>query len=113
MANEKFLYRGNDIVKIWEQHLKSIDQDLKFFNGGGYVVSIFNKMSQQKESAIVVKKDNTLYINKDDLSISLLGEVNYTRQEIKDKIQEAIEQIKGYNTQASVKEEGQKKNHTI
>jgi hypothetical protein len=107
--NTEFLYRGNDIVKLWEQYLKSLNQTIKFYLGDeGYVGSIFNGLAQNKEVAIVTNPDNTPYQNKDGKTITLCGEINYKGADVVDKstfieirIREVIEQIKSYNDGAS------------
>jgi len=107
--NTGFLYRGNDIVKLWEQYLKSLNPTIKFYLGDeGYVGSIFNGLAQNKEVAIVTNPDNTPYQNKDGKTITLCGEINYKGADVVDKstfietrIREVIEQIKSYNDEAS------------
>jgi len=106
--NTEFLYRGNDIVKLWEQYLKSLNPTIKFYLGDeGYVVSIFNGLAQNKEVTIVTNLDNTPYQNKDGKTITLCGEINYKGADVVDKstfieirIREVIEQIKSYNDEA-------------
>ena len=107
--NTEFLYRGNDIVKLWEQYLKSLNKSIKFYLGGeGYVGSIFNGLAQYKEVAIVTNPDNTPYQNKDGKTITLCGEINYKGADVVGKstfieirIREVIDQIKSYNDGAS------------
>lgn len=107
--NTEFLYRGNDIVKLWEQYLKSSNPAIKFYLGDeDYVDSIFNGLAQNKEVAIVTNPDNTPYQNKDGKTITLCGEINYKGADVVDKstfietrIREVIEQIKSYNDKAS------------
>ena len=107
--NTGFLYRGNDIVKLWEQYLKSLNPTIKFYLGDeGYVGSIFNGLAQNKEVAIVTNLDNTPYQNKDEKTITLCGEINYKGADVVDastfievRIQEITAQIKLYNDEAS------------
>lgn len=81
--NEDFFYSGNHVVKLWEQYLKVSDPAIKFYSRTedrlyGFVSSLFNGLSQNKEVAIVTKQDNTSYQNKDGKTITLCGEINYT-----------------------------------
>lgn len=123
-TNEEFLYRGNDIVKLWEQYLKKLDSNIKFYlrdEYGGIVNSIFNGLAQNNEIAIVIRSNENPYINKKGQTITLCGEVNYTgaesiktqvieessslssspnssiNVEIQKTISEALEQIRFYN----------------
>ena len=102
IANPQFYYRGNDIVKLWEQYLKTNlgneGQDVKFFvSSEDTVNSMFNELAQVKEMAIVLNLDNTLYKNKDGSSVTLCGEINYTSEDIKEKIAQVLDQLKEYN----------------
>jgi hypothetical protein len=106
IPNTEFLYRGNDIVKLWEKYLKTSDSTIKFYLGyEGYVDSIFNGLSQNNELAIVTNNDETLYQNKDEKTITLCGEIDYINAidaslntSIISRIQQALEQIELYNS---------------
>lgn len=80
--NNHFFYRGNDIVKIWEKHLKQINPEIKFYAKhdleDNYVGcnTLFNDMDQQKESALVLKPDSSLYTNHLHQSVSICGEID-------------------------------------
>ncbi len=100
MPNTNFLYRGNDIVKIWENYIKKTE-DITFQTQDGPIASIFNKMTPNKESAII-SKGGSLYKNNRGYSVSILGEIDYTGEEAVDKIKEAINQIKEYNKKQDV-----------
>ena len=58
--NNHYFYGGNDIVKVWEQHLKQINPGIKFYVQSDItdnyveVDSLFNDMSQLKEHALVL-----------------------------------------------------------
>lgn len=102
-VNPQFYYRGNDIVKLWEQYLKTNGdnqgQAIKFFSDEETIShSIFNGLDQQKEIAIVLNNDTTLYKNKDGKTITLCGEVNFQNEDIQQKIQACLNQLKTYNT---------------
>lgn len=101
VANPQFYYRGNDIVKLWEQYLKTNQgnqgQAIKFLTAEDTVGTMFNGLTQVKEIAIVLNEDDTLYKNKEGVSISLCGEVNYEDNDIAQKIHTALEQFKKYN----------------
>lgn len=104
-VNESFLYRGNDIVKLWEQYLKSLDADLKFYLDSEHTLaSIFTRITQNHEVALVLNPNNSPYLNKDENSLTLCGEVNYAgannidgTNSIKNKLFASITQIKSYN----------------
>jgi len=102
VVNPQFFYRGNDIVKLWEQYLKiNLDnqgQAIKFFTEENTSDTIFNDLAQQTEIAVVLNHDDTLYRNKDGKSITLCGEINYENQDIQQKIQAALNQLKTYNS---------------
>jgi len=104
-ANGSFLYRGNDIVKLWEQYLKSVNAELKFYLDSEHTLaSIFTGIAQNHEVALVLNSNNSPYQNKDGHSLTLCGEVNYVEtnsidgtNSIKNKLSASIAQIKSYN----------------
>ena len=104
-ANGSFLYRGNDIVKLWEQYLKSVNADLKFYlDSERTLSSIFTGIAQNHEVTLVLNSNNSPYLNKDGYSLALCGEVNYVgansiddTNSIKSKLSASIAQIKSYN----------------
>ena len=105
-------YSGNHIVKLWEQYLKkSVNAELKFYlDSERTLASIFNGMAQIHEVALVLESNDSPYLNKDDHSITLCGEVDnvdWTVDDINDikainsikkKLCDSIKQIKSYNT---------------
>ena len=95
--NPNFFYRGNDILKIWEQYLKLIDAEMQFFNGDKYYSSIFKDIAQLDESVIVLDDLQHPYQNKDSRSITLLGEIDFMGMERIRKFVKAFQQIKEYN----------------
>lgn len=114
IINPQFYYRGNDIVKLWEQYLKANQgnqgQNIKFFTAEDTVNTMFNGLTQVKEIAIVLNADDTLYKNEEGVSITLCGEVNYEDSDIAQKIQNALKQLKEYNNSH---EENKITNHVI
>lgn len=104
-ANESFLYRGNDIVKLWQQYLKSVNSELKFYlDSEQTLASIFTGITQNHEVALVLNSNNSPYLNKDGYSLTLCGEVNYVGansidgiNSIKNNLSASIAQIKSYN----------------
>lgn len=82
IINNHFFYRGNDIVKIWEKHLKQINPEIKFYAKhdleDSYVEcnTLFNDMTQQKESALILKPDGSLHTNYLHQSVSICGEID-------------------------------------
>lgn len=96
--NIDFWYSGNHIVKLWEQYLKTTDENIKFYSTNNEVLeSIFNDLSQQKEVVIVLDGNDKLHLNKNGETLTLCGEVKNQSEEGKKKIKDAIEQIKTYN----------------
>lgn len=101
LANPQFYYRGNDVVKLWEQYLKANKgnqgQAIKFFTTEATVDTMFHGLTQVKEIAIVLNEDDTLYKNKEGASLTLCVEVNYEDIDITQKMQASLEQLKEYN----------------
>ncbi len=99
--NPSFFYRGNDIIKLWEQYLKqSFDnngENVQFYTEDGNISSIFNGLTQQKEIAIILNHDGTLYRNNDGYTITLCGEIDYKYEDISGKIKAVLDQIIAYN----------------
>ena len=99
--NPQFFYRGNDIVKLWEQYLKqnldNENQNVKFYTENEIANSIFSGLSQQKEIAIILNENGTLYRNKDHNTIALCGEVDYTASDIQKKVKAAKDLLESYN----------------
>ena len=99
-SNPDFLYRGNDIIKLWEQYLKNgrdnNGKNIQFHTEGIIVDSIFKGLAQQQEIAIVLNQDGTLYKNKDGDTITLCGEIDYKPKDINRKFGAALNQITTY-----------------
>jgi len=100
-SNPDFLYRGNDIIKLWEQYLKNgrdnNGENIQFHTEGIIVDSIFKGLAQQQEIAIVLNQDGTLYKNKDGDTITLCGEIDYKPKDINRKFGAALNQITTYS----------------
>ncbi|MCA0254845.1 MAG: hypothetical protein LCH20_05190 [Proteobacteria bacterium] len=100
-TNPDFLYRGNDIIKLWEQYLKNgcdnNGENIQFHAKDSIVDSIFKGLAQQQEIAIVLNQDGTLYKNKDGDTITLCGEIDYKPEDINSKVGAALNQITTFN----------------
>lgn len=100
-TNPDFLYRGNDIIKLWEQFLKNgcdnNGENIQFHAKDSTVDSIFKGLTQQQEIAIVLNQDGTVYKNKDGNTITLCGEIDYKPEDINSKVGAALNQITAFN----------------
>ena len=102
--NPNFFYRGNDIIKLWEQYLvlnkDNNNKNIKFLIEDNKILnSMFSgdTLNQQHSLAIILNQDNSLYKNHNKQSITLLEEVDHKDQIIKQHLCKAINQIKEYN----------------
>lgn len=95
-VNTEFLYYGHHIIKVWEQYLKSKVDNLKFYIGrDGLDDNLFDDLSQRHE-VVLITTDGKPYLNKDNHSVTLCGEIDHKGPTAGDNIKLAIEQIKSY-----------------
>ncbi len=82
--NPDFLYRSNDILKVWAQYLKTKGTKFRIFDdSNGVVDDIFGKdddglkLNDHSDHAVILNSDGSLYKNHKDFSVSIVDEVDY------------------------------------